>query len=48
LMESGKNSQNNDVANVQLAAQQRAPRKCSMCGSLQHNARTCPECQNII
>ena len=43
LIQSGESSQNNSVADVQPTVRQRAPPKCSLCGSLQHNARTCLE-----
>ena len=43
LVEKDDSSQNSGTANIQQEAQQRAPLKCSLCSSLEHNARTCPE-----
>jgi hypothetical protein len=44
LMEKDDSSQNNGSADVQQKTQQRAPPKCSLCSSLEHNAHTCSEC----
>ena len=48
LMENGDNSQVMDIAKVQPVKYQRAPPKCSICGSLQHNARICSERQSVV
>ena len=46
LIEKGEDSQMQVVEDRQSGAQQRAPRKCSLCSSLEHTARTCPERQS--
>jgi hypothetical protein len=48
LIDKGDRSQNNSTVDVEAKVQQRASPKCSLCSSLQHNARTCPERQSII
>jgi hypothetical protein len=35
-------AQESGVAHQEESRQPRAPRKCSMCKSLEHTARTCP------
>lgn len=48
LIEKGNNSRTEVAENAQSRVQQRAPRKCSLCSSLVHTARTCPERQATI
>ena len=43
LVGNSDNSQNNSTLDMQAEVRQRAPSRCSLCSSLQHNARTCPE-----
>lgn len=46
LIENEINSQNRVEDAPPQNTRQRAPRRCSLCASLEHNARTCPERQN--
>ena len=48
LIEKRDSSQNNSPADVQQEVRQRAPSKCSLCSSLEHNARKCPERQSTV
>jgi hypothetical protein len=43
LIEKGDSSQNNGTVDVQAEVEPRALPKCSLCSSLEHNARTCTE-----
>lgn len=48
LIENRENSCTEVVEDVLSGVRQRAPPKCSLCSSLEHNARTCPERQSTI
>jgi hypothetical protein len=48
LIENSQNSRTEAVEDVLNSVQPRAPRKCSLCSSLEHNARTCPERQRTV
>jgi hypothetical protein len=48
LMETGENSSTEVVNDVRNEVRKRAPPKCSLCSSLEHNARTCPERQSTV
>jgi hypothetical protein len=48
LIETERESRTEAVASVLGERRQRAPPKCSICQSLEHNARTCPERQRTI
>ena len=47
-METGENSSTEVVNDVRNEVRKRAPPKCSLCSSLEHNARTCPERQSTV
>jgi hypothetical protein len=48
LIEIGNNGGTAAVEEAESGVRQRAPPKCSVCSSLAHNARTCPERQSIV
>lgn len=48
LIEIGESSRTAAVEEAASRVRQRAPPKCSLCSSLAHNARTCPERQSKI
>ncbi len=48
LIENRENSRTEAVEDVSSGVRQRAPLKYSLCSSLEHNARTCPERQRTI
>jgi len=48
LIEKEQESRTEVVQNEASQVRQRAPPKCSVCQSLEHNARTCPERQRTV
>jgi hypothetical protein len=48
LIERGEDSRTEAVEDVSSGVRQRAPPKCSICSSLEHNARACPERQSNV
>jgi hypothetical protein len=45
LIDKEQNARTEDVENEPTQVRQRAPPKCSVCQSLEHNARKCPQRQ---
>ena len=48
LIEKEQITHTEDIENEPTQVQQQAPPKCSICQSLEHNARTCPERQRTV